>query len=606
MRKLARRDDDGFTLLPVLAAMVLVLGLVLVGIGYAVATHRVARASQDTKSAAAAAQAGLQDYIYRVNACSDYYAAAPSCGTTTANPALRTAATDTNFAVVPGSAGVTQGVFSQRVLASPAGTTAAGTFSTSVRVQVIGQVLDTVTGKVRESRTLVADLSRKGFLEYLYFTDYETFSPANTRLLKGSFSANPSSNTTVTSTSGTTYSLSSSTTYTVAQPTVDQVAAGCRRYYYKTTTGGATVPGRANFPRTITGGSLPSGGIEYWPSGSTSVLGSIANYQCLTISFSGADTFDGKVHSNDAMSISGPVLFKKDVTTGYKPSSGNPWYGASNPSTSGKSPVWAQPFELPKTTDKQADVAAAGGCLYTGPTSITFLADGRMKVLSPKTKANTVKPSCTTGSGASYMTSEQTVAGPVNGVIYVQKTTESGSCISYQNTAGDVTNYDNNGCTAGDAFVQGTVNGRFTVTAAHDVVVTGDLLYSDWGADGDVLGLIGTNNVAVWNPVNSSGNNLTSNGNREIDAAIASTGNSFTVFNYSSGAKRGNLTVRGVIVQRFRGPVATGSGTTTSTGYSKDYRYDDRLNSNPPPAFIQPEYDAWDISRTTVVQQNAN
>ncbi|WP_432564866.1 hypothetical protein [Kineococcus sp. SYSU DK003] len=606
MRRLVRRSDEGFTMLPVLAAMVLVMGLVLVGIGYAVAAHRTARVSQDTKGAAAAAQAGLQDYIYRVNNCADYYATAPSCGTVTANTALRTSASQTNVAVVPGSTGVDQAVYSQRVLASPAGSTTAGTFSTSIRLEVIGQIRNANTGAVRETRTLVADLTRDGFLEYLYFTDYETFSPANTRLFKGEFSVKMGGASSVTDyKTGVAYGLAKGVTYTVVQPTLEQVTAGCERYYYATKDGSTTVPGRKSFPRTIKGGSLPAAGVQYWPgaSVSTPAIGDIDDYQCLTINFSGTDTFDGKVHSNDAMSLSGPVLFKKDVTTGWKVASGsNAWYGSSNPSNAGQKPQYAGKLAMPKTTDKQQEIAAAKGCVYTGPTQITFLSSGKMKVLSPRTKGSTVNKGCANVTGNTYMADEQVVDGPENGVIYVQKTTESGSCLSWQTKANDDTVYDNGGCTAGDAFVQGNVKGRFTVAAQHDVVVTGNVLYTDWSADGSVLGLIGTNNVAVWHPV-SGNSNLVSPANLEIDAAIASTGNSFTVFNYGKGAKMGTLTVKGVIVQRYRGPVATGSGSTTSSGYSKDYRYDDRLNSNPPPAFIQPEFDAWDIDTTTIVQR---
>lgn len=606
MRRFARRSDDGFTMLPVLAAMVLVMGLVLVGIGYAVAAHKTARVSQDSKGAASAAQAGLQDYISRVNGCADYYAAVPSCTTVTVNPGLRTSASQTNVAVVQGSSGTDQAVYSQRVLASPAGTVAAGTFSTSIRVKVTGQIVNQNTGAVRESRTIVADLSRAGFLEYLYFTDYETFSPANTRLIKTATSDTADDSYTIKDyATGGSYSLQKNKSYGIAQPTLDQLTAGCQRYYYSTKSGATTIPGRANFPRTVTGPGLPAAGVQYWPTTTSPVIGSLASYQCLTISFSGNDSFDGKVHSNDGMSLSGPVLFKKNVTTGWAPGAGNPWYGGNNPNPAGQVPVRASTLSMPKTTDSQADVAAKSGCVYTGPTQITFLANGKMKVLSPKTQGTSVNTGCAIGTG--YMTTEQTVAGPTNGVIYVQKTTDAGTCLSWQTTKDDVTNYDNSGCTTGDAFVQGTVSGRFTVAAQHDIVITGNILYNDWSVGADVLGLIGTNNVAVWHPVNASNQNLTATANLEIDAAIASTGNSFTVFNYSGGGtKMGTLTVRGVIVQRFRGPVATGSGSSTASGYAKDYRYDDRLNSNPPPAFIQPEFDAWDISSTTVVQQSSN
>ncbi|WP_432571071.1 type IV pilus modification PilV family protein [Kineococcus sp. SYSU DK005] len=597
LRRIRRNDDAGFTMLAVLASMVLIMGLVLVGIGYAVAAHRSARTSQDAKSALSAAQAGLQDFIHRLNACEDYYAYPnQSCVSTTPNPAIRTAPADTNVAVVPGTGGVEQAVYSQRVLVRPTDLNSSG----KVRVEVVGQVVNKDTQQVRETEKLVADLGRDGFLRFLYFTDYETFSPANTRLLRTPFTVKPTSSITVRDyRTGATHTLSANVTYTVAQPTLDQVTAGCARYYYNADN---TVPNRANFPRTITGAGLPAAGVQYWP-GSTSSAGAIGNYQCLTINFSGTDTFDGPVHTNDAMSISGPVTFKDDVTTGWKPTSGTPWYGTGTPSGAGNKPVGAGRKDLPSTTDKQAEIAAKNGCVYTGPTSIVFLANGSMKVRSPATRGGDVNTGCANVAGSTLMSDEQTVKGPANGVVYVKKSTAaSGTCLSFQSNPLDVTNYDNAGCTRGDAFVQGTVSGRFTVAAEHDVIVTDDVLYRGGTAGTDALGLIGTNNVAVWHPVNAGGQNINTPADLEIDAAIASTTNSFTVLNHDKGLKLGTLTIRGVIIQRYRGPVATGSGVATSTGYSKNYLFDDRLEGTPPPAFIEPKNDSWDIKSTSIQQ----
>ncbi|GAB3598969.1 hypothetical protein GCM10027586_01380 [Kineococcus gypseus] len=584
------RRDEGFTMLAVLASAVLVMGLVLAGIAFAVAAHRATRASQDDKGALSAAQAGLQDYIHRLNACEDYYRfPANACTGATPNPGIRLQATDTNVALVPGTAGTERSEYSQRVLNDPSKSTGL------LRVEIIGQVRNTVTDTIRERRSLVVDLSRKGFLNFLYYTDFETFSPANTRLTKPVQYHTPSSNQNVTANgTGVTYTLQQGKTYTIAQPTLDQVTRGCARYYYATKNGAQTVPGRSTFPRTLTGPGLPSTGIEYWPT-TASNAGGITSYQCLTINFSGTDTFDGDVHSNDAMSISGPVVFKKKVTTNWK-TTGNTWYGSSNPSPSGNTPKYSEYLPLPATTDKQADAAAQNGCVYTGPTSIEFLADGRMRVRSPLTLGGSVRPGCSAVAGVTPMTQEQVVNGPANGVVYVQKATGAGSCLSFQNDPNDVTNYDNAGCTRGDAFVRGTVKGRFTVAAEHDVVVTGNVRYNSGTTGTDALGLVGTNNVAVWHPVTSAGVNINPPADLEINAAIASTGNSFTVFNYGQGSKLGTLTVKGVIIQRYRGPVATGSGTTTTSGYGKNYVFDNRLVSVPPPVFVEPVLNSWDIN----------
>ena len=84
---------------------------------------------------------------------------------------------------------------------------------------------------------------------------------------------------------------------------------------------------------------------------------------------------------------------------------------------------------------------------------------------------------------------------------------------------------------------------------------------------------------------------LTTLNNITVSAAILSVKHSFTVQNFDQGAKLGNLTVFGGIYQYFRGPVGTGGGT--GTGYGKDYNYDTRLKSLPPPSFLDPEAAPW-------------
>ena len=51
----------------------------------------------------------------------------------------------------------------------------------------------------------------------------------------------------------------------------------------------------------------------------------------------------------------------------------------------------------------------------------------------------------------------------------------------------------------------------------------------------------------------------------------------------------------GAIAQVYRGPV----GTIGSTGYLKNYVYDDRLREQEPPHFLNPIQAAWRIQRET-------
>lgn len=76
-----------------------------------------------------------------------------------------------------------------------------------------------------------------------------------------------------------------------------------------------------------------------------------------------------------------------------------------------------------------------------------------------------------------------------------------------------------------------------------------------------------------------------------IHAAIMAVRHSFRVQNHNRGEPYddGALSVRGAIAQYFRGPVGTSFRTGTRlTGYEKDYVYDDRLGHLSPPYFTQP------------------
>jgi hypothetical protein len=165
------------------------------------------------------------------------------------------------------------------------------------------------------------------------------------------------------------------------------------------------------------------------------------------------------------------------------------------------------------------------------------------------------------------------------------------------------------GCGAGDVFVEGKVKGQMTVAAENYIWVTGDLTYSDSGSD--ILGLVGQNAVWVWNPYGQNqtcvGSTCTLSGvqrtlltdaGREIDAAILSVQHTFQVQNYDKGSARGDLTVMGAIAQKFRGTV----GTTAPTGYTKKYNYDPRFRNIAPPKFLSPVSTTYGISQYAEVK----
>jgi hypothetical protein len=75
----------------------------------------------------------------------------------------------------------------------------------------------------------------------------------------------------------------------------------------------------------------------------------------------------------------------------------------------------------------------------------------------------------------------------------------------------------------------------------------------------------------------------------QVDQPVGELQHSFFVQSYNEGSLQGTLYVRGSIAQAWRGIV----GTTGSTGYVKDYRYDKRLRYASPPYFPQWTNAVW-------------
>jgi type II secretory pathway pseudopilin PulG len=78
-----------------------------------------------------------------------------------------------------------------------------------------------------------------------------------------------------------------------------------------------------------------------------------------------------------------------------------------------------------------------------------------------------------------------------------------------------------------------------------------------------------------------------------IDGAILALQGSFIADNWSCGAGLGNLNLKGNMAQYWRGPV----GLVGGSGYTKAYTYDDRLKYRQPPSYLDPQQAAWHVLR---------
>lgn len=174
------------------------------------------------------------------------------------------------------------------------------------------------------------------------------------------------------------------------------------------------------------------------------------------------------------------------------------------------------------------------------------------------------------------------VSLPSNGVIYV-----------------DGMAYSKGNAVNGDVYVAGTLSGRLTIAAKNIIYISGDVRYND--AERDMLGLIADNYVYI---EHFRGRRDVAPFNIEVNAAIFALNHSFGFESYRTGPAKGTLTIRGPIVQRYRGPVGTFSwGGARLSGYTKNYHFDPRMTYQEPPHFLEPanagfELDSWEeVSR---------
>jgi type II secretory pathway pseudopilin PulG len=529
-------QEKGFALVAVVLSIAVLSLFLLTALAYALNDLGPARRDQDAKSAEQAALAGADEYISRLNANDNYWKIGNA---DTSNAAFSTAGQ-----VVQGAGtDSTAARYRYSLLSSATDITAKGV----IRLQVVGMSgASGNTGTV--TRTITAELRRNGVLNFIYLSDVEATDPGL---------ANLSSN--------------------------------CGNYYYA------------------------AAGTAARPSGCTN-----------TIHWNTGDVVNGPLHSNDALPINGAVNFTSPQTetswpvANGMPSTGKTWVGDQSYPLPGNEPHYATSITLPASNndllknvepDVDGDGSVGPGCYYAGATKVTF-SGTTMKVLSPSTKSSDTPSRCY---NTSTPTVEQTVAIPP--VIYVDSSTSSctigavgypatnesyvsgtTTAISWSTSAGGST--ANYACTRGTVFVSGTAATPVTVAGSDDVVVTGDLK-TDSTTGVNVIGLIAGGFVWVYHPLKSgaSSNLYSATQVTTIQAAILALRHSFIVQNAKNGSPLGTLSIYGAIAQKFRGAVASVSGTTVLSGYDKNYNYDARLAYTQPPYFLKASNSPFALSK---------
>ncbi len=135
--------------------------------------------------------------------------------------------------------------------------------------------------------------------------------------------------------------------------------------------------------------------------------------------------------------------------------------------------------------------------------------------------------------------------------------------------------------------LKGTVKGQYSVVASGTsgkgkIFLDDDIVYnSDPRVDPtseDMLGIIAKNQILVTE-------NAANNSSINIHGSIYSESSGFGAENYSTRPVSGDINLLGGIIQNTRQAVGTFSGSTITAGFSKRYRYDDRLMFSSPPSY---------------------
>jgi hypothetical protein len=577
------KSEEGFAMAAVMAVMFIATLIAAAAVASTDSDRVMSTNDKVRKQAYAAAEAGVNDYLARLVANVDYWR---NCGDDPAgepNPSLNfriTSPTDPrNWRPIGGNASYSVEVLpangaTQCTTADPIGTfidSTTGTF----RIRSTGQV----NGDPDSRRSVVATFRRRGFLDFVYFTDFETLAPEwyirdarGQENLQRDASGNPIAG--------------SPDVVTWAK----DPANGCSRYYRK---------GRD--PAVYRGVRRPSASSAW----------TAFDVGCGEINFVNGDQQRGPFHTNDEIlvcgspgpafgrrpsdevEISAPEAGGVGSATGWRncgsgaPQVNDPTDTTPDPNL-GTLRISSPPVEMPpRNTSLRGE--ALPRYRFVGRARFDMEGDTMRAVDTVTREDGTTIPA------------GQSVDIPRDGVVYVSNSSTA-PCGGYnprlaEHTVG-MAGYE--GC--GDLWIQGDYNHSVTFGADNDIVVENSVTHD--AADDVLLGLIANEWIRVHHrtglgsePYTSCSNTAGGPTNMRIEAALLALNDSFTVDRYFCGGSLGTLTVVGAIAQKFRGPVGTSGGT----GYIKNYQYDDRLRFRTPPKFLDPVRASWRIQ--TQVEQ---
>lgn len=494
-------------------------------LNYAVTSRTVSRHDQNWNAALNAAEAGVDDYIFHLNENSNYSDYSASNLPPDGNVAF------TQFVDVPGGSTRSKYMYTPHI----------------TNLTVDGTIALTSTGQVGSSkRTIQSILRRRNFLDYLYFTDYETQDPAS---------------------------------YTGSPFTAAVAQTKCAFHYYD--------------------GRDPACNEIVFISADT-IRGPLHTNDAFKIC--GTPQFLGKTSTSwnpgsgnrwrDACPTSNPSFA----------SSGDPKYQAtlalppSNSALKGQTTtaaggcLYTGPTRIKVLASGQMTVLSPfsrdthNGCPTngTGPlprNGVVYI----QNVPSSATDANYTSGCPSNVHGQAHplglpISNDITQYGCRNGDAFIEGTLKGELTVAADNNIDVTWNLQ---------YKDGTSGRDLLGLIANNYVEVWHPVRCNSGTSSSC-------NLDANFPDETRRNSAFSN--PTIQAAILSVNHSFRVQNYSIGAPLGTLGLDGSLGQRYRGAVGTTSGGAVITGYVKGYRYDRRLKYLSPPKFLDPVASAWAIA----------
>lgn len=613
LRRLSRRDE-GMALVLVVGSMLVLMSLLLVGLAYAASSVRFSRYNQDYSAAMSAAQAGIDDFISRLNRDERYGRTMDCSNPAMATPADCGVAEHTWMPVRPGDDPESDPAFRYSVDTADAYTS--------------GTIMITATGRSRGVyRTVEAAIGKGGSTDYVYYTDFESLDPENP--------------------------------YHTSTPPVQCGSAGTQNalYHWQGRTGCTEIQFGTN---DVLDGRVFSNDSIYSVGGRFLQGIESAFPNCRDVVPGNRSTWNKCLRSGSTYTATGASatfgVAPQYVTNLYLPDNsaefanypGCHYYGATRIvfHSNGTMTVWSKDSNFPGAVIAKFDeegkgpsncgspaaLASPSGAtvpvpddmvIYAAPAPVSYAPRQLLpaKWIDGTLPLGDYDPSVHTGVAGS--TGHRTTGNPT-----VNQCNANYRCYLVEKAMTDPRKFRGEG----NVYIEGVVKGRVTIAAAQSVVVTGDIMLAGGLNGDDLVGLVATNTVEVLHPrlhryswTNCTRANGTSCQQRgswayrdlrgdaaaeypagtwphriadpttgvvtpttglQIQASIQTLQHSFAVQNFNVGRGRsanGSLWVRGSIAQRYRG--AVGTSGSPGTGYDKDYRYDVRLRYTAPPYF---------------------